>query len=323
MMADFLGGRQTTISKSVVLSGIGVHSGSPASLILHPAEADNGVVFVIKNDARRETRIRADFRAISDVLLCTVLSDGKGASVATVEHLLAALHGLGIDNVDVELDSNEVPIMDGSSEPFVDALLDAGFRTLERPRRFIKVVKPVHIDDGDASASLEPYDGFHLDVEIDFDTPVIGRQRWRGDLSAQVFLRALCRARTFGFMKDVETLWHAGRALGSSLENTVAIADDRVVNPDGLRYDDEFVRHKALDAVGDLSLAGAPILGKFRSYRGGHRINAMVLSALHADPSAWTVVEATTGRRAHPPQERVWAEPAGGMPMPAFAADRS
>jgi len=239
-----------------------------------------------------------------------------------VEHLLAALHGLGIDNVDVELESNEVPIMDGSAEPFVDALLDAGFRTLERPRRFIKVVKPVHIEDGGASASLEPYDGFHLDVEIDFDTPVIGRQRWRGDLSVQVFLRALCRARTFGFMKVVETLWQAGRALGSSLENTVAIADDRVVNPDGLRFADEFVRHKALDAVGDLSLAGAPILGRFRSYRGGHRINAMVLSALDADPSAWTVVEAATGRRAQP-QERVWAEPVGGLPMPAFAADRS
>jgi len=321
MIADFTGARQTTLKQSVVISGTGVHSGQPASLILHPADAGNGIVFVVKNDARREVRIPADFRAISNVMLCTVLSDGSGACVATVEHLLAALRGMGIDNADIEVDANEIPIMDGSAEPFVDAVLEAGVRPLERQRRFIRVLKPVHIEDGDAWASLEPYDGFHLDVEIDFETPVIGRQRWHGDLTPQVFLSGLSRARTFGFMKDVKMLWQAGRALGSSLENTVALSDDGVVNPEGLRYEDEFVRHKALDAVGDLSLAGAPMLGKYRSYRGGHRVNAMMLEALHADPTAWAVVETDTQRPRHREVSR--ADIAWGVPMPAFAADRS
>ena len=321
MIADLSGARQTTLGSSVVISGTGVHSGKPASLILHPAEAGNGIMFVVRNDARRDVRIPADFRAISDVMLCTVLSGDDGACVATVEHLMAALRGFGVDNVDVEVDAGEIPIMDGSAEPFVDAILEAGIRPLARPRRFIRVLKPVHIELGDAWASLEPYDGFHLDVEIDFDTPVIGRQRWRGDLTPTVFLRALSRARTFGFMKDVKQLWQAGRALGSSLENTIAIADSRVMNPEGLRYEDEFVRHKALDAVGDLSLAGSPLLAKFRSYRGGHRVNAMVLEALHADPAAWTVVEPEIERPRH--REVPRGDVAWGTPMPAFAADRS
>lgn len=321
MMADFSGGYQTTISESVVMSGTGVHSGRPASLIVHPGEADTGITFVLRNDARREVRIRADFRAISNVTLCTVLGVGDGHSVSTVEHLMAALHGLGIDNAEIEANTNEIPIMDGSAEPFADALLDAGIRPLDRPRRYIRILKPVRIQDGEACATLEPYDGFHVDVEIDFDTPLIGRQRWRGDLTPQVFLRALARARTFGFMKDVKMLWQAGRALGATLENTVAIAEDRILNPGGLRYEDEFVRHKALDAVGDLSLAGAPLLGAFRSYRGGHRINAMMLKALHADRSAWTVVEATTSRPRRRDASR--ADSLWGVPVPAFAADKN
>jgi len=321
MMADFSGAYQTTIGESVVISGTGVHSGKSVSLVLNPAEADSGITFILRNDARREVRISADFRAISNVTLCTVLSGDNGASVATVEHLMAALRGLGIDNVDIEVDANEIPIMDGSAEPFVDALLEAGVRPLRSARRYLRVLKPVHIEDGGAYASLQPYDGFHLDVEIDFDTPVIGRQRWRGDLTPRVFLRSLCRARTFGFMKDVKMLWQAGRALGSSLENTVAIGDDGVMNPGGLRYEDEFVRHKALDAVGDLSLAGAPLLGAFKSYRGGHRINAMVLSALYADRSAWTMVEATTQRPHH--RELSQSDSHWGLPVPAFAADKN
>ncbi len=321
MMADFIGGYQTTLSQSVVISGTGVHSGRPVSLTLHPADADSGITFILRNDAGSEVRIPADFRAITNVTLCTVLGGEDGCSIATVEHLMAALRGLGIDNADVEVDANEVPIMDGSAAPFVDALLDAGIRPLAAPRRYLRVLKPVRIADGDAYASLEPYDGFHLDVEIDFDTPVIGRQRWRGDLTPQVFLGALSRARTFGFMKDVKMLWQAGRALGSSLDNTVAIENDRVVNLGGLRYEDEFVRHKALDAVGDLSLAGAPLLGAFRSYRGGHRINAMVLDALYADRSAWTLVEAAVDR----PRRRdlAQADSVWGVPAPAFAADKN
>ena len=321
MIADLTGARQTTLGQSVTISGTGVHSGRPVSLLLHPADPDNGIVFVVRNDARREIRIPANFRRISNVMLCTVLSNGEGACVATVEHLLAALRGVGVDNVDVEVEAGEIPIMDGSAEPFVEAALEAGIRPQARPRRFIRVLKPVYVQDGDASASLEPYDGFHLDVEIDFDTPLIGRQRWSGDITPQVFCRALSRARTFGFMKDVETLWKAGRALGASLENTIALADDHIVNPEGLRYKDEFVRHKVLDAVGDLSLAGAPLLGKYRSYRGGHRINALMLEALHADPSAWTMIETDIGRPRH--REVSHADMGWGAQMPAFAADRN
>lgn len=321
MIADFTGAHQTTLKESVVISGTGVHSGKPTSLILHPAGADNGIVFHLKTDKRRDVRIPADFRAISNVMLCTVLSDSNGSCVSTVEHLLAGLRGMGVDNADIEVDSGEVPIMDGSAEPFVDAILEAGIRPLGRPRKFLRVLKPVRIEDGDAWATIEPHDGFHLDVEIDFETPVIGRQRWHGEVTPQMFLNALSRARTFGFMKDVKSLWQAGRALGSSLENTVAIGDDGVMNSGGLRYEDEFVRHKALDAVGDLSLAGTQLLGRFRSYRGGHRVNAMLLQALHADPSAWAIVEATVERPRH--REVARADVVWGAAMPAFAADRS
>ena len=198
--------------------------------------------------------VPGDFRAVSNLTLCTVLSGADGATVGTVEHLLAACRGLGVDNVDIELDGNEVPIMDGSAEPFVEAIEEAGLRDLEAPRRYIKVLRPVQITDGDAVGELFPYNGFRLDVEINFNSPFIGRQRLDIELTPSSFKQKLCRARTFGFMKDVKQLWAAGRALGSSLENTVAIGDDRIMNPEGLRYADEFVRHKTLDAVGDLAL---------------------------------------------------------------------
>jgi UDP-3-O-[3-hydroxymyristoyl] N-acetylglucosamine deacetylase len=321
MHYHFLRGHQATIERSVVITGTGVHSGRQVSLIMHPAEANTGVVFMVRNDAGRVVRIPADFRAISNVVLCTVLSGDDGVSVATVEHLMAALRGLAVDNIEIEVDQNEIPIMDGSASPFVEAILEAGVCRLSEPRRFIRVLKPVRVEDGGSIAELLPHDGFHLDVEIDFETPLIGRQRWSGEITPDVFSRELSRARTFGFMKDVKLLWQHGRALGSSLENTIALADDRIMNPEGLRYDDEFVRHKALDAVGDLALAGAPILGAFRSYRGGHRMNSLVLNALYGDPTAWTVVE-TVER----PRYREVARPEmglAGMPVPAYAAERS
>jgi UDP-3-O-[3-hydroxymyristoyl] N-acetylglucosamine deacetylase len=197
---------------------------------------------------------------------------------------------MGVDNVDIEVDGNEVPIMDGSAEPFVDAILEAGLRELDEPRRYIKVLRPVQVKDRDAVGEIFPYNGFRLDIEIDFDSPFIGRQRLDIEISPSSF-RKIARARTFGFMRDVKQLWAAGRALGSSLENTVAIGDDRILNPEGLRYSDEFVRHKAMDAVGDLALAGAPILGLYRSSRGGHRLNSAVLHALYENKDAWTIVE--------------------------------
>jgi UDP-3-O-[3-hydroxymyristoyl] N-acetylglucosamine deacetylase len=246
-----------------------------------------------------------------------VLGDGNGAAVATVEHLLAALHGLGIDNALIEIDNPEVPIMDGSASCFVEAIDEAGLAELDSPRRFLKVLKPVRVEDGTAYGELTPHNGFHLDVEIEFDTPVIGTQRIEIDLNPGSFRRELARARTFGFMKDVERLWASGLALGASLENTVAIGDDRVINREGLRFSDEFVRHKALDAVGDLALAGAPILGAFRSHRGGHRLNTLVLKALFADAEAWTMIEAPRYR------EIRHAELSHHLAAANFAAERS
>jgi UDP-3-O-[3-hydroxymyristoyl] N-acetylglucosamine deacetylase len=281
--------RQTTLDREVILKGIGVHSGAEVSLILHPAEANTGYNFYIENGARA-VQVPGDFRAVSNLTLCTVLSGADGTTIATVEHLLAALRGLGVDNAAIEVDGNEVPIMDGSAEPFTDAIEDAGLRELDAPRRYIKVLRPIQIKDGHSTGEIFPYNGFRLDIEIDFASAFIGRQRLDLDITPSSF-KKICRARTFGFMKDVKQLWAAGRALGSSLENTIAIGEDRVLNPEGLRYPDEFVRHKTLDAIGDLALAGAPILGLYRSYRGGHRLNSMMLHALYKNKDAWTIVE--------------------------------
>ncbi|HWM30640.1 MAG TPA: UDP-3-O-acyl-N-acetylglucosamine deacetylase [Methyloceanibacter sp.] len=312
-MKGFIGARQTTLAGEISLTGTGVHSGAPVSIVLCPADGDTGIRFLLSNG----TEIVADQGSVTGVTLSTVLGDGNGAAVATVEHLLAALHGLGIDNALIEIDNPEVPIMDGSASCFVEAIDEAGLAELDSPRRFLKVLKPVRVEDGTAYGELTPHNGFHLDVEIEFDTPVIGTQRIEIDLNPGSFRRELARARTFGFMKDVERLWASGLALGASLENTVAIGDDRVINREGLRFSDEFVRHKALDAVGDLALAGAPILGAFRSHRGGHRLNTLVLKALFADAEAWTMIEAPRYR------EIRHAELSHHLAAANFAAERS
>jgi len=316
-MKGFIGARQTTLAGEISLTGTGVHSGAPVSIALCPADGDTGIRFLLSNGHAEGTEIAADQRSVTGVTLCTVLGDGNGASIATVEHLLAALSGLGVDNALIEIDSSEVPIMDGSASRFVEAIDEAGLAELEAPRRFLKVLKRIAVEDAGAFGELTPNNGFHIDVEIDFDSPLIGSQRIEIDVNPGSFRRELSRARTFGFMKDVERLWAAGLALGASLENTVAIGDDRVINREGLRFTDEFVRHKALDAVGDLALAGAPILGSFRSYRGGHRLNALVLKALFADPDAWTVIEAPRYR------EIRHAELSHRLAAANFAAERS
>lgn len=317
MSKRFIGARQTTIAQEVVLAGKGVHGGSPVAITLHPAEADAGIRFIVTNGHDTVAEFPADFRSVTNATLCTVLSSPNGASVATVEHLLAALRGLCIDNVYIEIDSAEVPIMDGSAAPFVDAIDEVGIRELDAPRKFIKVLKPIRVEDGGCWGELIPHAGFHLDVEIEFDTPLIGRQRLSVELNPGVFRAELSRARTFGFMADVEKLWASGRALGASLENTVAIGDNRVINPEGLRYPNEFVRHKTLDAVGDLALSGAPLLAAYRSKRGGHRLNTLMLKSLFADPTAWTLVHAPRSRELQR-GEAVF----GGMSA-TFAADRS
>lgn len=316
-MKRSFGDRQTTLAGEISLTGTGVHTGAPVSILLSPGDPNTGICFIVRDGADGEVELSASCRAISNVTLCTVLSDGNGTSVATVEHLLAAVCGLGVDNIRIEIDSGEVPIMDGSSEPFVDAMDEVGIRQQDVPRRFIKVLKPIRVEDGQAWGELTPHDGFLVDVGIEYDTPLIGKQRIRLEITPETFRNELARARTFGFMKDVEGLWAAGLALGAALENTIAIGDDRVINPEGLRFADEFVRHKALDAVGDLALAGAPILGAFRSYRGGHRLNSLVIKALLADESAWTFVE--TPRR----REVLHAEAGFGAVAVNYAADLS
>ena len=286
--------RQTTLKNRVFASGVGVHSNAAATIILNPAEADTGIVFQRTGPERGpKAAVSAHWSQVTMTELCTTIGDGARGAVATVEHLLAALLGLGIDNVLVEIDGPEVPAMDGSAAAFVDMIDAAGIEALSAPRRYIRILKPVRISFGDAFCELRPHEsGLRLDVDIDFASAAIGRQARAADLVCKTFRRDLARARTFGFLADVERLWKAGFARGASLENTIAVQSDRILNPEGLRYEDEFVRHKMLDAVGDLALAGARILGLFRSHCGGHRLNVAVLKALFRDRSAFAWVEA-------------------------------
>jgi UDP-3-O-[3-hydroxymyristoyl] N-acetylglucosamine deacetylase len=302
MSNRFIGARQTTVAREIELKGTGVHSGAPVSVILHPAEADTGLRFCVMKGGRQIADIAASHENVKNLTLCTVIGDENGVTVGTVEHLLAALRGLSVDNCLIEIDSKEVPIMDGSSAVFVEAIDEVGLKELRAPRKYLKVLKSVVVHEGDCWGELAPHaTGFHLDVEIEFDAAVIGRQRLAYEMSPGVFRNELAHARTFGFMSDVERLWKAGLALGANLTNTVAIGEGRVMNREGLRDPDEFVRHKMLDAVGDLSLAGYPILGAFRSVRGGHRLNSLVLKALLADPTAWTIAQAPRVRAITPP----------------------
>ena len=317
MSKRFIGSRQTTLGREIELSGTGVHSGAPVSMVLHPAEADVGYRFLVSKRGRIIAEIPAHIDHVKNLTLCTVLGDESGVTVGTVEHLLAALRGLSVDNCYIEVDAREIPIMDGSAGAFVAAIDGVGIRELHQPRKFIKVLRPIRVVEGDCWGELRPHSSFHLDVEIDFPSPLIGRQRYALEMNSGAFRNELARARTFGFMRDVENLWKAGLALGASLDNTIALGDDRVMNPEGLRYPQEFVRHKALDAVGDMALAGAPILGSYRSVRGGHRLNAYVLKQLFADAEAWTMVRAPMVR------ERGALDVSAGVAAVNYAADRS
>jgi len=295
-MAGFPIGMQTTLRQLTGLTGIGVHSGQTVSLVLHPAEANTGISFHrVVGDESRQVEIPADYRHVNATELCTAVGVA-GASVATIEHLMATLSALAIDNAIIEIDGPEVPVMDGSAEPFIDAIDRVGVAVLAAPRRYIKVLKPVRAAVGDGFSEFRPYDGTRIEVEIDFANPLVGRQTFAADMDGERFRNEIARARTFGFLGDVESLWARGFALGASLDNAVVIADDRIVNPEGLRFADEFVRHKALDAIGDIALAGAPILGCYRSFKGGHRLNFKAVAALLADKTAYEVIERTVRR---------------------------
>jgi UDP-3-O-[3-hydroxymyristoyl] N-acetylglucosamine deacetylase len=279
--------RQKTLKTSIHCRGIGLHSGTRINMKLHPAAADTGIVF--RRSDKGNAAIPANWRNVVDSTLCTTLGTGDGTNVATVEHLMAAFAGLEIDNAVVELDGPEVPVMDGSAAPFVFLIECAGVVEQQSPRRAIQVLKPISVGEKGNSAALVPDDGFHVSFAIDFASGAISRQELTYSLDPDNFKHDISRARTFGFLHEVDQLRARGLARGGSLDNAVVISGDRVLNKDGLRYRDEFVRHKVLDALGDLYLAGAPVLGHFHGVRSGHAMNRKLLQALFADTSAWSL----------------------------------
>lgn len=277
---------QRTLRSPIRCRGIGLHSGQPVSMVMSPAGPDTGITFV-RVDVRGRPAIPARWDRVADTRLCTVLANDDGVTVSTVEHLMAAFAGVGIDNATIEVDGPELPIMDGSSEPFVFLLQCAGVVAQASPRRAIRMIEPVTVEAGGWSVSVGPGVGFSMEVEIDFPSAVIANQSIELGFGSDTFGRELARARTFGFLEEVEQLRAAGLARGGSLDNVVVVSSDGVMNEDGLRFGDEFVRHKALDAFGDLYLAGAPIIGHFHGACSGHAANNRLLRALFAEPDAW------------------------------------
>jgi len=279
--------QQRSIKTLVRAAGVGLHSGQKVNLTLRPAPPDAGIFFR-RVDLPEPIDFRVDPHLVSDTRLCSAL-ECRGARVATVEHLMSALAGLGIDNLYIDLDAAEIPIMDGSAAPFVYLLQSAGIEAQNAARRFIRVKRRVRVEDGDKWAEFTPHEGFRLDFRIDFDHPVFQKSaRQIGiDFSRQSYVQEISRARTFGFMREVEFLRANGLALGGNLDNAIVMDDYRVLNAEGLRYADEFVKHKVLDAVGDLYLAGHPILAAFSAYKSGHGLNNRLLRALLDDATAW------------------------------------
>ncbi|MDH7452378.1 UDP-3-O-acyl-N-acetylglucosamine deacetylase [Luteimonas composti] len=291
--------QQRTIKNVIRATGVGLHSGNKVFLTLRPAAPDTGIVFR-RVDLDPVVEIPASGDLVTETTLCTGLTC-EGAKVQTVEHLMSALAGLGIDNLYVELSAPEVPIMDGSSGPFVFLLQSAGIVEQDAPKRFIRIKRPVEVREGDKIARFEPYDGFRLGFTVQFDHPAIPQSQSRAEVefSTGNYIREVSRARTFGFMRDLEYMRERNLGLGGSMDNAIVLDEFRVLNDDGLRYANEFVRHKILDAVGDLYLAGRPILGAFEGYKSGHALNNKLVRALLADQSAWD--EVTFPKTAPPP----------------------
>lgn len=285
--------RQRTIGKPVSTAGVGLHSGERVELTLRPADSDTGIVFR-RVDLDPPVEIRCGAARVTDTRMASTLTaadEGPGSQVrvATVEHLMSALAGLGIDNLYVDVDAEEIPIMDGSAAPFVFLLQSAGIVEQAAPKRFLRVKKDVEVREGDKWARLSPYEGFRLEFSIQFNHPAVDKTGTRVsvDFADQSFVRDIARARTFGFTQDVEAMRAQGLALGGSLENAIVMDEYRVLNAEGLRLPDEFVRHKVLDAIGDLYLAGAPLLACFSAHKSGHAMNNRLLRALLAEADAW------------------------------------
>lgn len=288
-----LSARQRTLAGEIEFSGFGVHSALPVTLNIGPAEPDSGYMISRRlDDGTVVGPVQVHFSRVTRTTLCTTLDLGDSVSVATVEHVISALSGLGVDNANLTLTGPECPILDGSAAPFVEGIMAVGLVVQPSVRKYIKIMRQVLVRNNEASAALEPYNGRVLDLEIDFDSRVIGRQRMIFDWTPRRYMQDVSRARTFGFVRDAKILRQAGYALGSSLDNSITVHEDKILNPGGLRYEDEFVRHKLLDAIGDLALCGLPIYGRFRSYKGGHALNALVLHGLFASEANYEIVSA-------------------------------
>jgi UDP-3-O-[3-hydroxymyristoyl] N-acetylglucosamine deacetylase len=282
--------RERTLVAPAICAGVGVHTGQRVRLAIRPAPTGTGIVFVRTDITDRDNRIVVSGEAVVDARLNTMIENDAGVRLSTIEHLMAAFCALGVSNVIVEVDGPELPILDGSALPFVQLLDRAGFRRQEAPVRYIEILEPIHVTDGDKHAALYPCDRYEMRFEIDFASPVIGNQVVDFVVDEQTFRDEIMAARTFGFAHEVEALRQAGLARGGSLENAVVIDGDDILNPGGLRMEREFVRHKALDAIGDLYVMGAPLLGRYEGYKAGHAVNNLLVRALLAAPHAWREV---------------------------------
>jgi len=285
---------QQTLQKNISIDGIGLHSGADVYMRLIPAKENQGIIFKRTDVADKNSVIPAKWDNVVDTRLCTVIGNDDGVTVGTIEHLMAALRGCGIDNAVIELDGPEVPVMDGSSAAFVQAIEEAGTMTQAQPRRAIKVLKEICVERDGKKACLLPSEESSFSGKIEYQHPNIGSQAYKTKLVNGNFKHELAECRTFGFLKDVEMMRSAGLALGGSLENAIVLDDEGVMNPEGLRFNDEFIRHKLLDAVGDLYLAGSPIIGAYEGQLAGHALNNELLHALFADELAWETVDLFT-----------------------------
>ena len=281
---------QQTIKKPVACSGVGIHTGCRVSVTLMPAPQDTGIVF-IRTDVSGNPRIPASIKNVRPALLSTTVGV-DGVQVQTIEHLLAAAAGLGVDNLFVEVDAPELPALDGSAMPFVGLLLDAGIASQDRRRTYLKVVRPIEVIDGDKRIAIRPASEARVTYTIDYAHPLIGRQVYAYDCSSDAFVGDIAPARTFGFLHEVEALWEAGLGLGGSLQNTVILSEEGLLNEGGLRFGDEFVRHKILDLVGDMMLLGLPVIGEIEAVRSGHALHARLVSRILESRDHWVLISA-------------------------------
>lgn len=282
--------KQRTIGRVVKAVGVGLHTGKRVEMRLIPSDANTGITY-IRTDLNPSVKFPAAAKLVKDTMLCTCLVNEDDVRLSTVEHVNSALYALGIDNIIIEVDAPEIPIMDGSASPFMYLLLEAGIKELNKPKKFIKIKENVRVENGEKWAEFKPYNGFKIDFTIDFDHPAIaGYQNYVLDFSTSKYINEISRARTFGFMKDIEYLRSQGLCLGGSLDSAIVLDDYSVLNPGGLRYPDEFVRHKILDAFGDIFMGGHNILGEMVAYKSGHALNNTLLQAVLDKQSAWELV---------------------------------